>query len=373
MIGVGLEAGHPLSGLDIIWPLKRLLALMFHSTSQEHYDLEALYRYLEWIAEAPKEFVDQTAYFFQNAPTESLRPGGSEKEIADDIRRLSALIGHYQNARDWFNKTRLALVSSFHYEYYVDVSRGSEAGKVYLPLLQLLEDLNCTDALNVRSPLKVFTLNWDTAWEALRDNEIAKAELHKILGSSANADPIAEGFRLVGRDWVFERDTLQQQMASSRMTLVRLHGSIRWRRHRDSKEVRYAADPGFPLPYTGQEPCLIYPGGKFDLIEKEPWASLFEIFKKELQNAQVLLIIGYSFRDGHVNQLLLEGMDANSSLQILAANPTEFPKLSTADIFATEFFQRVDKDRFSHVPKPWPDALDELKTMSLFEKSSFGQ
>jgi len=91
--------------------------------------------------------------------------------------------------------------------------------------------------------------------------------------------------------------------------IIKLHGSYNW------------------LSFKGPQQMVIG-RGKTELIQKEPLLKYyFEIFKKALfQPQRSLLIIGYSFRDDHINRIIGEAVK-DHGLEIyvvLPKSPSDF-------------------------------------------------
>ena len=87
---------------------------------------------------------------------------------------------------------------------------------------------------------------------------------------------------------------------------IKLHGSYGWL-----------------SAQSGQNDAMVIGSNKKEDIEKEPllkWYS--ELFQKEIDEGDKnLLIIGYGFRDEHINKILVKGIK-NNGLKLYVINPT---------------------------------------------------
>jgi hypothetical protein len=109
--------------------------------------------------------------------------------------------------------------------------------------------------------------------------------------------------------------------------LIKLHGSIDWQ-WESSEQLRQApADEmetakKFPLDYGRQalspksRSAIIF-GGKNKLTAEGPFLDLLFWFRQALQRSNELLVIGYSFRDDHVNHCILSWLRASNTNRLI--------------------------------------------------------
>jgi hypothetical protein len=123
--------------------------------------------------------------------------------------------------------------------------------------------------------------------------------------------------------------------------LFKLHGSINWIED-DSNlntffNIREILDPSYDK--TGKN-ILIYPTPtKQNKSLGSPYADIFREFQKKLLLPNsVLFVIGYSFSDEHVNNIIYQALATNSSINIVVFN-----SLSCAAI------GKVDDSRFFRI------------------------
>jgi hypothetical protein len=109
---------------------------------------------------------------------------------------------------------------------------------------------------------------------------------------------------------------------ASSIRLFKLHGSLDWvddevhgicsvtvRRH------RYADD------FEGQKPPLLIFGTDAKLTGKEPFLTLLHSFSSRLHDSDVLVVIGYSFQDDYLNEIIEQRMNRNTRLKIIVVSP----------------------------------------------------
>lgn len=105
----------------------------------------------------------------------------------------------------------------------------------------------------------------------------------------------------VPENGVFEKDVLEQ-LQQNCFFYIKLHGSQNWFR-------------------DGQQKMVIG-GGKKEIIENEPiLKKYYDIFRKVVcQGNRKLLIIGYGFRDQHINEPIIEAIEKHG-LKIYIISP----------------------------------------------------
>jgi hypothetical protein len=164
-----------------------------------------------------------------------------------------------------------------------------------LPLLQYIKDTHSIIA----------TLNYDNAIELA--GQVTGIEIDTGFDSWSNWGDFEFGVEIT--------------------PLIKLHGSIDWALSdgRISKEK--------PLPYqvikkvdpnADKEkefhPAVVF-GGKNKLTAKGPFLSLIRSFEQQLLKTEKLTIIGYSFRDEHVNEFIANWFNGSITRSVNIINP----------------------------------------------------
>lgn len=141
-------------------------------------------------------------------------------------------------------------------------------------------------------------------------------------------------------------DTWSQEQtfpkAKEGVSLLKLHGSIDWA----IKEGN--CTPERPLPYQTIErispnpqkmgffPAVIF-GGRNKLTAAGPFLDLLRAFQSELRSTDRLTVIGYSFRDDHINEYIAEWLNGNTSRAMRIINGPHFRRTNVE--FARELIQ----------------------------------
>lgn len=109
--------------------------------------------------------------------------------------------------------------------------------------------------------------------------------------------------------------------------LLKLHGSIDW------KLIRNQCTPDKPLPQSmisevipdnnpesSYRPAIIF-GQKNKLTTEGPFLDLIRAFQIELSKCTKLTVIGYSFRDEHINEYITQWLNRSENSEIAIIDP----------------------------------------------------
>jgi hypothetical protein len=104
--------------------------------------------------------------------------------------------------------------------------------------------------------------------------------------------------------------------------LLKLHGSIDWAWKKDQHpsqlprdRIVVADDPTDP-----NRPALVF-GRRAKLQARGPFLGLLAEFERELARSRRLIVIGYSFRDDHVNEVIRRWISDDFTRTIVVADP----------------------------------------------------
>jgi hypothetical protein len=112
--------------------------------------------------------------------------------------------------------------------------------------------------------------------------------------------------------------------------LLKLHGSIdwywEWRRGEDDElPLRVVAKSSEPGSDDG-EPVLAF-GSRNKLKPEGPYLSLLSEFEDKLADSDHLIVVGYSFRDDHINEVIVRWTreDKERTISIIDPSPEGIP------------------------------------------------
>lgn len=161
--------------------------------------------------------------------------------------------------------------------------------------------------------VKVFTLNYDLLFE------YAATEVNAI---------VIDGFSFVtprtfsGR--FFDYDIVQREGSKLKeednfiqrvFHLHKLHGSLNWQRNHEGN-VEIKLEP--------EKPLMIYPReAKYEDSYEQPYFEMMARFQRSLRlnNDTMLICIGYSFNDKHINAAIEEALNQNPGFRMTVIDP----------------------------------------------------
>jgi hypothetical protein len=201
--------------------------------------------------------------------------------------------------------------------------------------------------------LDIFTLNYDLCVE----EALSAADLR-----------FSNGFNTEG---VWSPTALDK---TAKIRLYKLHGSLDW----VDDEVYGLCSLQFPRHENAEtiqgdelRPLLIF-GTLHKLSAREPFLTLAYHFSQAVLRTRALAVVGYSFGDDHVNQIIEQGLKKNSGLRIVVVSPAaedlvrqhrfldRNPRVSTIPTIAkTALNERIVADKIREI-------LKDVKTEAPF-------
>jgi hypothetical protein len=162
--------------------------------------------------------------------------------------------------------------------------------------------------------VKVFTLNYDLLFE----DAATEANAIVIDGFSYTFPRTFSGryfdYDIVQREGskLKEEDNFIQRV----FHLHKLHGSINWERNKEKGSVEIKEFP--------KEPLMVYPReAKYEDSYEQPFFEMMARFQRNLRlNDDTLLVcLGYSFNDKHINAAIEEAFNQNPSFRLAVIDP----------------------------------------------------
>jgi hypothetical protein len=150
--------------------------------------------------------------------------------------------------------------------------------------------------------LDIFTLNYDLSIERVLTAESLK------FSNGFNSSGVWSSAELKG---------------APEIRLYKLHGSLDW----VDDQIYGLCSLEFPrhenaetIKGDDQRPQLIF-GTAHKLSAREPFLTLAYHFSQTVLETKVLAIVGYSFGDEYVNQIIEQGLKKNSALRLVVVSP----------------------------------------------------
>jgi len=169
----------------------------------------------------------------------------------------------------------------------------------------------------------------------------------KVSGTAVivttNYDPVIERFCPMFLRDGFEGDPSKEKgkwnpewsfgytpFSDNRLHLLKLHGSLNWRKQRVTGEIaRVPLSERVPR-HSGEylDNVLLYPGSKGSPTE-EPFTKLFALLDRLLKETYTLVVVGYRFRDATINSLVLQFLqDERKALYVLSRHAEDDVKVN---------------------------------------------
>lgn len=160
-----------------------------------------------------------------------------------------------------------------------DIRNSSYLNKIE----QLKKDINF--------PIRIFTLNYD-----------------KLIEKNLNNLKIERGFEEDSRQWNYKR--FSELTEEPDIYLYKLHGSIDWQRDQNTQIVSYVDS----IP---EEPDLIF-GTQYKMQYIDPYLFMMSEFRHYCLKTKLIVCIGYSFYDEHINAILSQSLKSDNNIILFA-------------------------------------------------------
>ena len=218
-----------------------------------------------------------------------------------------------------------------------------------------------------KSPINIFTTNYDLF------NEIALDELGYPYNNGFTGtykrkfSPASYNYMYVD-DMNLSKDVWEG--SSFFFNLIKLHGSISWvRENTDVWERDYNT-------LDGNDTVMIYPTPMKDRSTLlTPYSDLFRVMENKLmQQNTILITLGYSFSDDHINRIILNTLAVPSFKLIVFGESDNINRLIEIGDSRIIVVNSVDKIHYfgkfveTVLPHPSPEVLEQAQQKSFEAK-----
>ena len=143
--------------------------------------------------------------------------------------------------------------------------------------------------------LNVFSLNYDLIFE-----QIFNSPTYRILDNGFSERHIPGN---TIRYWAAD---FKNELNQTKINLYKLHGSINWEYNLESEEISIKESID-----DGREPLMIF-GSYSKMLSFDPFLYILSNFRAKLEEATIFVVIGYSFHDKYINNLLIQQLSQNT-------------------------------------------------------------
>jgi hypothetical protein len=203
----------------------------------------------------------------------------SNKDVFDRFRRFITR----QLVEDWT-----------HYDLV-------KAENMLKPLRDLLDNPD-------RFKINIFSLNYDLIFEGVFNSPTIRLLDNGFSEKSISDNQI--------KYWNADFD---DPNSPTKINLFKLHGSMDWEYSEDTEEISIKESLD-----DGREPLIIF-GSPMKMLSFDPFLCILSKFRTLLEEATIFIVIGYSFHDKYINNLLIQQLGRNTKdfvpKQLIIVNP----------------------------------------------------
>ncbi len=122
-------------------------------------------------------------------------------------------------------------------------------------------------------------------------------------------------------DWTW---TSEVMLPARGLSLLKLHGSVDWTLDEaveagvNTRRMRVVAAE--EVPKATHLPAVVF-GGRSKLRAEGPFLDLLAAFRRELASTDELVVVGYSFRDEHINEYVKNWLAGSTDRTIVIVDP----------------------------------------------------
>ena len=145
--------------------------------------------------------------------------------------------------------------------------------------------------------LKIFSLNYDVMVESILNNE--------------NEHIVDTGFSQNQWDGNFN-----DPESPAKLKLYKLHGSVNWYFDEKKEQVKQMNEDD-----VGKINPLIIFGSGPKMQSYDPFLMLLGAFSEILKSANLFIVVGYSFQDRYINNILIQSLSSDVNKKMLVVDP----------------------------------------------------
>lgn len=200
---------------------------------------------------------------------------------------------------------------------------GNAVCSAYEPLF----DLVFNHVNQAEQCVPIFTTNYDLAIETLCEMKYSKYSLVEGLDADLSSKMTY---------WDRKQfDLFSQYKGHQNLVQFKLHGSVDWIRLEKSGRIVRAPAMYDVMDSDEYKNVIIYPTGD-KATNREPYFSAYEYFSRCCEQAKLLIVIGYSFRDYEALNRLTGAHRRNDELKVVLLAPDAYGLMGVFDQGTTD-------------------------------------
>ena len=182
-----------------------------------------------------------------------------------------------------------------------DVRKGKSLLKPFKDILNLSE----------RFKMNIFTLNYDLLFEQIINNPTEQLIENGFSKQSVSSEEIIN---------VWLEGVFNDNNSSAKINLFKLHGSLNWE-YDTEKELILEKEEVI----KDKEPLIIF-GSANKMLSFDPFLFILSEFRKKLHDSTIIVVIGYSFHDKYINNLLIQQLQQSDNKLMIVVDPDPLDK-----------------------------------------------
>lgn len=209
---------------------------------------------------------------------------------------------------NYCGRLRQTIMNELYIQYEFDTSKIKTVQTLYDELYSILANINDDPELHV------FTTNYDSILE--RYCAVSKFQIEFTYGFRTDG---RSGRQFWHSEWL--KNWKSDRQKNKGIRLYKLHGSLDWREMVDRRIERVLTEERVPSRSRRyKRNIVIYPAQKHYATE-EPFRRLQRYFENVLNQHDICLVIGFSFRDLLINNTFLDFLRGNTKRRLVVVSP----------------------------------------------------
>lgn len=199
------------------------------------------------------------------------------------------------------------------------------------PHINFLRKITARKASDAR--VQLFTTNYDTLFE-----QASNSAGFVLIDGFSFTHPRTFSGRYFDYD-IVNREKTRIKSEDSYITnvihLYKLHGSLDWEKNKDDRII---------IKDKSSEPHIIYPSAdKYESSYEQPYFEMMSRFQQVLRKDNVLMIIiGFGFKDKHIQNVIMEAVEQNPSFQLVIVNYNKDGSINPSDFEKYIYRENID-------------------------------